>query len=221
MEHEVLYRPEHALLRVRLAPGEALVAEAGAMVSMSQGIELEPAVRGGFLQALRRGLGGESFFVNTFRAPQGGEVTLAPPLPGDITVWELEGTLYAQSRAYLASTAEVEVDSKWAGARGFFAGEGLFLLRLSGRGTVFLTSYGAIHAVELGPGERYVVDTGHLVAFPEGVEWHVRRVGGLKSMLFSGEGLVCELRGPGRVLLQTRSGIGFLSWLIPLLPRRG
>src|SRR5690606_4497598 len=98
----------------------------------------------------------ESFFVNTFRASQPGEVTLAPTLPGDLCAFELTGgTLYAQSGAYVASAPQIDVDTQWGGARTFFSKEGLFLLRLTGVGAVFLSSYGAIHAVDLQPGQQY------------------------------------------------------------------
>ncbi len=222
MEHEILYRPSYSLLRVSLLQGESIAAEAGAMVSMSAGIEMETAACGGVFGALKRSmLGGESFFVNTFRANQPGEVTLAPTLPGDLCAFELTGgTLFAQSGAYIASSLQIDVDTKWGGAKTFFSKEGLFLLKLAGTGTVFLSSYGAIHAVDLQPGQQYIVDTGHMVAFEESVDYRVERVGGLKSTFFSGEGLVCRLTGPGRILIQTRSADAFLAWLIPQIPRK-
>jgi uncharacterized protein (TIGR00266 family) len=223
MEHEVLYRPSYSLLKIMLEKGEAVSAEAGAMVSMSEGIQMETSMKGGLLGGLKRKiLGGESFFVNTFRASEPGEVTLAPALPGDIYDLDLDGqSLFAQSGAYIASSPDVEMDTKFGGAKTFFSGEGLFLLRLGGTGKVFLSSYGAIHQVDLAPGQRYTVDTGHMVAFDEGVSYKVKRVGGLKSTLFSGEGLVVEFTGPGRVLVQSRSPEAFLSWLIPRIPARG
>ena len=222
MEHEILYRPSYSLLRVSLRQGESIAAEAGAMVSMSAGIEMETTARGGVFGALKRSmLGGESFFVNTFHANQPGEVTFAPTLPGDLCAFELTGgTLFAQSGAYVASSPQIDVDTKWGGARTFFSKEGLFLLKLTGTGTVFLSSYGAIHAVDLEPGQQYIVDTGHMVAFEESVDYRVERVGGLKSTFFSGEGLVCRLTGPGRILIQTRSPDAFLAWLIPQIPKK-
>lgn len=222
MEHEILYRPSYSLLRVRLAQGESIAAEAGAMVSMSGGIEIETKARGGVFGALKRSvLGGESFFVNTFHANQAGEVTFAPTLPGDLSAFDLTGgTLYAQSGAYVASSPQIEVDTQWGGARTFFSNEGLFLLKLTGTGTVFLSSYGAVHAVDLPAGQTYVVDTGHMVAFEPSVDYRVERVGGLKSTVFSGEGLVCRLTGPGRILIQTRSAGAFLAWLLPQIPRK-
>jgi uncharacterized protein (TIGR00266 family) len=222
MEHEVLYRPSYSLLKVNLNRGENISAEAGAMVSMSSGIEMGTSMKGGLLGALKRSmLGGESFFVNTFNANESGVVTFAPTLPGDISDMELNNqTVFAQSGAYIASTPEIEVNTKWGGARTFFSREGLFLLKLSGTGKLFLSSYGAIHEIDLGPGEKYVVDTGHMVAFGEGVGYNVKTVGGLKSTLFSGEGLVCDLTGPGKIWIQSRSADAFLSWLIPQLPEK-
>lgn len=222
MDYEILYGPSYSLAKVQLARGEQMSAESGAMVSMSGGIEMDTGVKGGLLAGLKRSvLGGESFFINTFTAQSDGEVTFAPPLPGDIAHLELTGqTIFVQSTSYLASSPDVSVDTKWAGAKGFFAKEGLFLLKVSGSGHAFLSSYGAIHEVTLSAGERYTIDNGHMVAFDEGVEYRVRRVGGVKSTLFSGEGLVCEFTGPGKVYLQTRSEDAFLSWLVPHLPKK-
>jgi|YNPNPStandDraft_1061719.scaffolds.fasta_scaffold15838_7 uncharacterized protein (TIGR00266 family) len=224
MQTEILYRPSYSLTVVKLGPNERIRVEAGAMVSMSEGITLETKMAGGLLGSLKRSLlGGESFFLNDYQAPaQGGEITLAPALPGDMFVLEQDGerALLVQSGAYVASTPEIEVDTKWGGAKTFFASEGLFLLRCSGQGTLILASYGAIHEVKLAAGQKYTVDTGHLVAFDEGIGFTVRAVGGLKSTLFSGEGLVVDLTGPGRVLLQTRSADAFLSWLTPQIQRR-
>jgi uncharacterized protein (TIGR00266 family) len=221
MKVEVQFGSAFALAVVKLAPNEGVRVDAGAMVSMSPDLTVETSAQGGILKALGRSLfGGESFFQNTFRAGGGGgEITLAPPLPGDISVLEMGGETYLlQSGAYLASSEGVSLDTKWTGARTFFSREGLVMLRTSGQGTVVVSSYGAIFERNLAAGERYKVDTGHLVAFTESVGYSVQRVGGLKSTLFSGEGLVVELTGPGRLLMQTRSEDALVSWLIPQLP---
>jgi len=221
MQIEIMYRPSYSLAVVRLDPGESIRTEAGAMVSMSPGMSLETKAQGGLLASLKRSLlGGESFFVNSYRAPaQGGEITLAPALPGDMVVHSLQDeTLMVQSGSYVASSEGVSIDTKWGGAKTFFASEGLIMLRASGTGSLLLSSYGAIHEVNLEAGQSYTVDTGHLVAFTEGMGFKVRRVGGLKSTLFSGEGLVVDLSGPGRIFLQTRSQDAFLAWLLPKLP---
>lgn len=94
------------------------------------------------------------------------------------------------------------------------------MLRCSGTGTLILSSYGAIHELSLSAGETYTVDTGHLVAFSEKMGFKVRAIGGLKTTVLGGEGLVVDLTGPGRVLLQTRSEGAFLNWLLPKIPKR-
>jgi uncharacterized protein (TIGR00266 family) len=223
MQVEITYRPSYALAVVSLGADESVQAEAGAMVSMSPGMAIETKAKGGLIGALKRSvLGGESFFMNTYRAPGGGgQITLAPALPGDMAVMELrDETLMVQSGSYVGSSEGVDIDTKWSGAQTFFAREGLIMLKCSGSGTLILSSYGAIHEMELGPGESHIVDTGHLVAFTDGMGFSVKRIGGVKSTLFSGEGLVVDLTGPGKVLLQTRSDDAFLSWLIPRLPKQ-
>ena len=222
MQHEILYKPSYSLLRLEMAGGESIAAESGAMVSMSDTIEIQTQAKGGFFGALKRSvLGGESFFMNTFTARDPGEITMAPSLPGDIVPIDLNGqSVFGQSGAYLASTEGITVDTKWGGAKSFFSREGFFLLKMTGTGTVFLSSYGGIHTVSLAAGQKYIVDTGHMVAFEETVQYTVRKVGGMKSFFFSGEGLVCEFTGPGNVLIQTRSEDAFLSWLVPKLPKR-
>lgn len=223
MQIEVRYQPSYSLAVVDLAEGEPIQAESGAMVSMTSNIRIDTAMKGGLFGAVKRKLlGGESLFANTFTPESGpGQITLAPSLPGDIRTLRLEGqTLYIQSGSFLASRPEVALDVQWGGARTFFGSEGLFLLRAEGSGEVILSSYGAIHAVEVTPDRPYIVDTGHVVAFGDGLEFSVQRVGSWKSTLLSGEGVVCTFRGSGTVYLQTRSTQAFLSWLIPRLPNR-
>jgi uncharacterized protein (TIGR00266 family) len=222
MDIEILYKPSYSLGVLKLAGGEQVRVEGGAMVSMSDGVTLETKATGGLLKSLARSvLGGESFFQNTFMAPSGGgEVSVAPALPGDMFSINLSNeNLMVQSGSYVASESDVEIDTKWGGAKTFFASEGLIMLRASGKGELLLSSYGAIHERNLADGEKFTVDTGHLVAFTESIGFKVKKVGGLKSTIFSGEGLVVELTGPGRVLMQTRSTDAFLAWLIPQLPK--
>ncbi len=218
MRAEILYRPSYSMAVVDLAPGEQIRVEAGSLVSMTEGVELHTRVEGGLSRALSRALlGGETFFLNIFEAPpHGGQVNLAPTMPGDMMILEMRNdSLLVQSGSYVASSMGVEIDTKWSGARTFFASEGLIMLRARGSGLLFLSSYGAIHPIDLGPGQRYTVDTGHLVAFTEGIGFHVRTVGGMRSTVFSGEGLVVDLTGPGRVYMQTRSEDAFLALVQP------
>lgn len=222
MEVDVQYNPAYALAIIKLTRGEQIRAESGAMVSMSR-VAIETQATGGLFKSLTRSfLGGESFFQNTFTAVEDdAELTLAPSLPGDIRCLELEQeNIMVQSSSYLASEMDISVDTKWSGAKTFFASEGAIMLMAAGTGKLLLSSYGAIHEKDLAEGETYTVDTGHLVAFSEGIGFQVKRVGGLKSTFFSGEGLVVQLTGPGRVLIQTRSQDAFLSWLLPKLPKQ-
>ncbi|MDS0280572.1 TIGR00266 family protein [Haloarcula onubensis] len=220
MEHEISHRPSYAQLTLSLDAGETVRAEAGAMVSQSGDIEIQTRAEGGLLKSLSRSmLGGESFFMNTFTAHGPSSVQLAPALAGDIQHHDLDGeTLFVQSTSFIAAHPDIAVDTKFGGGKSFFGGEGLFLLKLSGSGPAFLSSYGAIDEHTVEPGTPLTVDTGHIVAFEDTVAFSVRKVGGLKSTLFSGEGLVCEFTGDGTVWTQTRSPDAFLAWLIPKLP---
>ena len=220
MKYDVQHRPAYALAVVTLEAGDKIQAEPGAMVSMSASVQIDTGVQGGIMAGLKRSLlGGEGFFMNTLTAPQGGEVTLAPALPGDITVMDLTNQSYmVQSGCYLASATTVGIDTKWGGAKTFFASEGLIMLKCSGTGPLILASYGAIHQVDIPAGEHYIIDTGHIVAFPEGMPFNIQKAGNWKSTILGGEGLVINLTGPGTVLLQTRSQDAFLGWLLPKIP---
>jgi uncharacterized protein (TIGR00266 family) len=223
MKVDVRYGPAYALAMVNLDHKETIQVESGAMVGMSPSLEMKTEAKGGFLKSLGRSMfGGESFFLNTYTASSHGDsIALAPALPGDVAVIELhDETLMVQSGSYLGSSVGIEVDTKWSGAKTFFGSEGLIMLRISGTGTLIVSSYGAIHAMDLDAGQEYVVDTGHLVTFEEHLKFNVKKVAGWKSTLFSGEGLVIELTGPGKLTLQSRSQDSFLSWLIPLLPKQ-
>jgi len=157
-----------------------------------------------------------------FLGPNGALIALAPPLPGDNSIIEMKGeTLMVQSGSYLVSSKGIEVNTKWSGAKTFFGGEGLIMLKVSGTGTLIVSSNGAIHhPMELEKDQKIVVDTGHLVTFEEQIDFKVKKVAGWKSTLFSGEGLVVELTGPGHVSLQSRSQDSFLLWLIPRIPKQ-
>lgn len=231
MKHSIEHGPAFAWLRVHLQPGESVFAEAGAMVMRSPQLEMQTRLNAGrgvglmakifaFLVALMRKLfGGETMFINEFAGPSGGEVVLAPTVSGAVVHERLEGQrrLIVQSGSYLASTGEVTTKLRWGGLRGLFGGEGLFFMECRGHGDVFLNSYGGIHAVDIDG--AYVVDSGHIVAFDGNLDYKVRSVGGLKSLFFSGEGLVCEFRGHGRLLLQSRNVGALVGWLTPFLRR--
>lgn len=219
MEVQIRHAPVFSVATVTLAGGESVRAEGGAMMTMAN-TTIETKAQGGFLKSLvRSAVGGESFFTNTFTAgPEGGMVQLVTTLPGDILDVDLDGTMFVQSGSYLASDVSVEVDTSWGGAKTFFAGEGLVLLSCRGTGKLIVSSYGAIDSYQLEAGQQLTVDTGHVVAFEDTVQFTTRRVGGLKSTLLSGEGLVVDLTGPGIVLLQTRSMGALEAWVRTLIP---
>ncbi len=221
MEIEIAHRPSYSLAVTKLSPNERIRAEAGAMVSMSSGVAIETKAEGGILKSLGRAvLGGESFFQNFFVASaQGGEVTLAPELPGDMMMIEMKGNkLMLQSGSYVASENGVELTAK-VSVKAFMSAEGISMLEASGTGKLLVSSYGAIFERTMGNGEKYVVDTSHLVAFDAGMGVQPKTVGGIKSTLFSGEGLVIELTGPGAIYMQTRSPQALINWIIPQLPK--
>jgi uncharacterized protein (TIGR00266 family) len=223
-QYEVLHQPSFSLAVLQLQAEQSIQAEAGAMVSMSANIELQSQMKGGLLGALKRAAGGESAFVSTFTARGGpGEVTLAPGAPGDVAAIELSGQpFFVQSSSYLAGDASLVIDTKWGGAKTFFSGEGLFVLLVQGQGLLLVSSFGAIHRKRLQPGERYVVDTGHLVAWEGSTQYILRKAasGFFRSMM-SGEGIVAEFMGPGELLIQTRNLAALAGLLKPFFPTQG
>ena len=219
--YEVLHQPAFSLAVVQLQAEQSIQAEAGAMVSMSANIELQSQMKGGLFGALKRAAGGESAFVSTFTARGGpGEVTFAPGAPGDIAAIELSNqNFFVQSSSYLAGDGSLTVDTKWGGAKSFFGGEGLFVLLVQGSGLLLVSSFGAIHRKRLEAGERYVVDTGHLVAWEGTTQYTLRKAaaGFFRSMV-SGEGIVAEFSSPGEILIQTRNLAALAGLLKPFFP---
>ena len=218
-EHEfrVECKPDFAYLTVQIPANQTLKVEASAMATMSTNMVMKTKMKGG----LSRFLGGENLFINEFTAQGGpGEIGIAPGSPGDLEYCYLDGTkeIFLQSSAYVGSGMSVEVDSKWQGFKGFFSGEGLFLLRCTGRGDLWFNTYGAI--IEVPVDGNYVVDTGHVVAFTGGLQYGVESVGGLKSLFLSGEGLVCRFSGQGKVWIQTRHPTAFAQWTFPFRPTK-
>jgi uncharacterized protein (TIGR00266 family) len=222
--YEVLHQPSFSLAVIKLQAEQSIQAEAGAMVSMSANVDLQSQMKGGLFGAIKRAAGGESAFVSTFTARGGpGEVTFAPGAPGDIAAIELSNqSFFVQSSSYLAGDASLTVDTKWGGAKSFFGGEGLFVMLVQGQGLLLVSSFGAIHRKRLQAGERYVVDTGHLVAWEGTTQYTLRKAaaGFFRSMM-SGEGIVAEFTGPGELLIQTRNLAALAGLLKPFFPTQG
>ncbi|MCC5814938.1 MAG: TIGR00266 family protein [Leptospira sp.] len=220
MNIELQYKPAYAIARVNLSAGESVKAESGAMVSMSSNVKIKTgrAQSGSLLKSLKvMALGGESFWMNTFTAENNpGEVILAPTLPGDVQKLDLQGTVFVQSTSFLASEIGIELDTKFQGMKGFFSGESLFFLKCSGRGALILSSYGGIEEIDV-DGE-IIVDTGHIVAFEEGLNYRIQKFGGWKSFFLGGEGLTMRFSGKGKMWIQTRNTPDLGKWFREVLP---
>lgn len=219
-----IFGDDMQMVEIELDPGEAVRAEAGAMMYMGDSIEMETNMGagggrgrggGGLGQALfgglKRVLAGESFFITnfTYNGSGKGHVAFGAPYPGKIIPLELArygGAFLCQKDAFLCAARGVEVEvafTRRIGA-GFFGGEGFILQRLEGDGRAFIHAGGAIVMRELGPGETLRVDTGCLVAFAPSVDYDIQFMGGFRNALFGGEGLfLAKLTGPGLVFLQS------------------
>lgn len=216
-EYKFDCKPDFGYITVTIPSGEKLKVEAAAMATMDTNIEMKTKLKGGF----SRFLTGESIFVNEFTARNGsGQIQIAPACPGDVEhVYLNNETIYLQNTAFVASAETVALESKFQGLmKGFFSGEKLFLIKCSGVGDLWFNSYGGIIPIDVEDG--YVVDTGHIVAFTEGLDYEITKVGGYKSLFFSGEGLVCRFRGKGKVWIQTRKIQPFISWVNPFRPAK-
>jgi len=226
VQFDVSHGPSNAVVKVTLNPNESITAEAGTMIAMSGGVTITTTTRqrpgSGIFKAIKRVLSGESFFLNHFAAGNTpGSVWLAPVLPGDIRAIQLTGRgMVVQGGSYLACSPSVSIDLNFQGFKSLFAGEGLFWLKATGSGSLCLSSFGAIYPIEV-KGE-YIVDSGHIVAFDEGLEFSLTKAGtSWISSFLGGEGIVTRFRGQGTVWCQSHSPRGFGLALGPeLRPRR-
>ena len=229
MKYEILYPEAFPVVRCELQQGERIKAESDAMIAMDATIDVEGKMQGegvgGVLKGLaRKFLAGESFFFQEMIARRGpGRVLFGHAIPGGIMDIELDGSygLTVQKDGYLASSQGIEVDTKMQNlSKGILSGEGFFVLNVTGSGTVFVSSYGVIHPINLEAGQEVIIDNGHLVAWPDYMQYEIEKASkGWVSSFTSGEGFVCRFRGPGVVLIQTRNTDSFGSWIQSLLPR--
>lgn len=228
MTNETTYKIEHspayASLVVTLKASQTLMVEAGAMAAMDSCIKMKSKVTGGLMKGLGRMMSGESFFVSEFTAEnKSGQLYISPGVPGDLQHYYLDGkrNLMIQSSGFVACSPTVEIDTQFQGFKGFFSGESLFLIRATGTGDIWFSSYGAI--VEIPVTGDYVVDTGYIVAFEDTLTYNVEMLGGLsfkglKTGILGGEGLVCRFSGEGRLWVQSREIYGLLNFLNPFRP---
>jgi len=211
------------LIEFSLDKGEKIVAEAAAMVFMRGNIITETRMRkGGFLKSLKAAaLGGESFFVNEFIAQEDGcKLGLTGNMLGDIEVIDVNEEYIVQSGAFVGSTTDLTLDTKWQGfTKGIF-GSNLFMLKTVGTGQMFVNAWGGILKKELQSGEKMILDNYQLVALSTTADYRVTKHGSLKTTLFGGDALVIEIVGPGIVYLQTKNIMEFARSLVPFLPKR-
>lgn len=225
VSHEITHGPSFAMLRVDLQPGQTFVGEAGSMVARNQQVGMEVKMNAGksagffaFLKAMtiaviRKFVGGETFFVNHFQTQTPGSVWLAPSVSGQIHHRRLNGeTLVLSTGAYMGHVGDIDIKMKFGGLKSLLAKEGAFFLEVSGTGDLWFNSYGGVHVVDInGP---YIVDNGHLVGYEGQLTFDIRSAGGgLMGLMASGEGLVCEFNGQGRVYLQSRNLSALVDWL--------
>ena len=212
--HEIDYRligDDLQIVEVELDPGEAVRAEAGAMLYMDDGIRMDTGTGGGFMKGLKRRITGESFFITSFTNDGRGKARAAfsAPYPGKVIALELAaqgGRFLCQKDTFLCAASGIEIEvafTRKIGA-GLFGGEGFILQRLTGDGLAFCHAGGTVIERDLAAGETLRVDTGCLVAFAESVDYDIEFQGGFKNALFGGEGLfLATVRGPGKVFLQS------------------
>ena len=210
------------LIQFTMNKGEKITAEAAAMVFIKGNIETETRMRkGGFLKSLKAAaLGGESFFVNEFIAHEDNcQLGLTGNMLGDIEVITVNEELIVQSGAFVGSTSDLTLDTKWQGfTKGIF-GSNLFMLKTVGTGDIFVNGWGGIISRRLEDGEKMILDNYQLVALSATADYRVTKHGSFKTTLFGGEALVIEITGPGIVYLQTKNIMEFVRALIPFLPK--
>ena len=219
MDYEIECQPSYSVLEIHLEPEEQVVTESGAMVWMSDNMRVATSTRGGALKGLKRSvLSGESFFQNTYRAEGGpGLLGVAPGQPGDVVAYEMDGgELLLEKSAYLASSPNVHCDANFQGFRGLFA-EGMFVLGVTGTGTLFFNAYGDIVEVEVDG--SYIVDNGHAVAWEPGLDYELTRAARIRSFLFSDQ-LLMRFHGQGRLWVQSRNPRSLADWVYPFRPQK-
>ena len=224
MDIELLFQGSYCIAKLGLKGGETVKAQSDAMVTMTSNISVEGKAEGGVMGMFKRAFTGESLFMQTLKCngAEAGEVMVAPSEPGDIAVLELNGSngYVLQKGSFLAAEDGIVLDATTQGVvKGLLSGEGFFLQKATGNGKLIISSFGAILKKTLAPDEVWIVDNGHLVAWSNTVNYEVKKASsGFLSSFTSGEGFVCQCKGPGDVYIQTRNPNGFGSWVKQFIP---
>jgi len=215
----IRHRPAYSLAYVSLDAGEKVFVERGAMAIMSGGIHVKASLGGTKVKSAfaRQVVGNEGFVFSVYEAELSGAwIGLSPPRPGDVEVLEVSGDGFlVQSGSLLCYSEGVDVSLRYGGVRSVVMQEGVAYVRISGEGTAVCASYGAIERIDIGPGESLIVDTGHLVAFSESLDFMFGPLSSITTAALSGEGIVAKFTGPGVVYVQTRAEKDFRSWIAP------
>jgi len=226
MQAEIQARPSASVAKLTLDTGEMVVCEVGSMIAMSTGFHVATTARqkgsSGLWAGVKRMMSGENFFLNQFTAQRPQQTLLiGPGVAGDVIHHQLHaGSLIVQGSSWLASGPGVTIDATFAGlGKALFSGESVFWVKCTGHGDVFLNSFGAIYEVEVDG--THIVDTGHIVAFEDTLDFRVGKLGDswIGSFL-SGEGLVCHFSGQGKLYCQSHNPPSFGQLLGPMLKPR-
>ena len=226
MNFKIIYPGAFSTLQVNLAEGEGIKAESGAMITMTDTMDVDSKMERGLLGGItRKLLTGETLFFQSLKASRGaGEVLLASAYPGEIEILELDGSeeYLLQKDGFLAAEEGIEISTKAQNlTKGLFSGEGFFVMRVSGKGKIAISTYGGIHKITLAPGETRIIDNSHMVCWSANANYKIEKASkGWVSSFTSGEGLVCRFQGPGEVYIQTRNSPGFGSWIRQFMPTR-
>lgn len=224
-EYEIIDRPTFSYLKVLMKQGQELKCERGSMMFFEPTLEIQTKkAEKGFMKSLKRTLAGETFLMNYFHANNNGWVSLAPPFAGDLMHIPItrEKSWIVFSGGYIASSVHLDQSTEFQGfKKGMFSGERAFFLHIStpeAPGDLFIGANGAFIEWELKPGQLLNCDNGHLVAMESTVMYDIKRVGNWKATAFSGEGVVVQLTGPGKVIMQSRNPSEYATWLYAMMP---
>jgi uncharacterized protein (TIGR00266 family) len=227
MRHQMLCQPAATVVRFELDQAESITCEVGAMIAMTSGLAVETTSKsrggsGGIIRGMRRMLSGENFFLNHFTAQQPRQsLLIGPNLLGDCVHHQMRGgTMIVQASSWLASTPGIDIDTTWQGfTSALFSGESMFWVKCSGRGELYLSSYGAIHRIDVNG--DYTIDTGHIVAFEDSLKFNIGKAShSLIGSFLGGEGLVCKFHGQGQLYYQSHTLPSLGSLLGPKLKAR-
>ena len=221
LHYNITAQNSFPLLQLQLTAGQAVKAKWHSMTAMGPDMQLTGKMDGGFLKSLWRGFSAESFFLQNYLAERDSWVWLGGEVPGSITPLQLNAneSWLVNKGGFLAGTAGIDVSTKVQSlGRSLFSGEGMFVVKISGPGLAFLSSFGAMVPLTLGAGETATVEFGRLVAWPAHMQYDITvPARGLWSAFTTGEILGCKFTGPGTVYLQSLSGVNFANWAAGLI----